>query len=347
MRRRNILIIMCAAATLLIAAAVFYLYGNPGNVKTARSPKIGVFIYRGDDTYISNMMESLKQFVADCERETGELFYMSFQDAQNSQTTQNGQIERYLSLGYNVLCVNLVDRTSAADVIDKAMEADVPVVFFNREPVEADMRKWDKLYYIGTDAVMNGLLEGQIVVDAYNADPGSLDKNGDGVVQYIMIEGEFHHQDAILRTEGSVQTILDAGIQLEKLDGGVANWERNQAAALAKDYFDKYGDQIELIICNNDDMALGVLDYIDGNGISFTNIVGIDATPGGLKAVNDGKMLGTVDINYKQQAKLIFDITNELLLGRDPSTVISSMSDDHIVRAPCYIVTRDTLIEQR
>ena len=337
--RNPLIAAVCCAALLILAASLYLFFGRAETVKNERSPKIGVFIYRGDDTFISNMMDSLKGIFSDFEREKGDHFYLSVQDATNSQTTQNGQIERLLSLGYDVLCVNLVDRTSAGFVVDRAMEANVPVVFFNREPVEADMRKWDKIYYIGTDAVMNGLLEGQIVVDAYKADPAAFDKNGDGVVQYIMIEGEFRHQDAILRTEGSVQTILDAGVQLEKLDGGVANWERSQAAALARDYFEQYGEQIELIICNNDDMALGVLDYIDANGIGFTNVVGIDGTPAGLKAVADGKMLGTVVIDYRSQAQFIFDVTYELLLGRNPATVVS-MADDHIVRAPCYIVTR-------
>lgn len=341
MKSKRILLLGCIVVA-LAAAVGFYIAFNGGNsVKNDHTLKIGVFIYKGDDTFISNMMDSLRDTVTEFERESGEHFYLSIQDAQGSQTTQNGQIERFLSLGYDVLCVNLVDRTSAAYVIDKAMELGVPVVFFNREPVQADMRKWDRLYYVGTDAAQNGLLEGQIIVDAYNADPASFDKNGDGVVRYIMIEGEFRHQDAILRTEGSVQTILDAGIQLEKLDGGVANWERSQAAALARDYFDQYGDQIELIICNNDDMALGVIDYIDSKGLDFTNIVGIDGTPPGLRAVEDGKMLGTVVIDYNAQAKLIFDVVYEILYGRNPSTVVT-MSEDRCVRAPCSPVLRQS-----
>ena len=54
-----------------------------------------------------------------------------------------------LELGCNALCVNIVDRFAASVVIDKAMAADVPVIFFNREPVEEDMNRWEKLYYVG------------------------------------------------------------------------------------------------------------------------------------------------------------------------------------------------------
>jgi len=310
-----------------------------GRTKSSEALKIGVFIYRGDDTFITNMMDSLREIAGEFVRENGANFYFSYMDAQGSQTTQNMQIDRCISLGYNVLCVNLVDRTSAAYVIDKAMEANVPVIFFNREPVQADMRKWDKLYYVGTDAAMNGRLEGQIIVDAYNADPSSIDLNGDGIIQYIMIEGEFRHQDAILRTEESIQTLLDAGIKVEKLDGGTANWERTQAAALARDYFARYGDQIELIICNNDDMALGVLDYLADTGLDFVNVVGIDGTPQGLLAVNEGRMLGTVVINYEAHAELIFELTHAYLTGADPSETMD-IDEARCIRAPMYVVTR-------
>ena len=61
----------------------------------------------------------------------------------------------------------MVDRSAASGVIDKAMEADIPIVFFNREPVSEDMNRWEKLYYVGADAKESAVLEGQILVDAY------------------------------------------------------------------------------------------------------------------------------------------------------------------------------------
>jgi methyl-galactoside transport system substrate-binding protein len=306
-----------------------------------QSLKIGVFSYRGDDTFISNLTNSLREIVGAHEKEHGESVYLSIQDAAGSQSTQNIQIERSLSLGYNILCVNLVDRLSAAYVIDKAMEADVPVIFFNREPVQADLRKWDKLFYVGTDATENGVLEGRIAADAYMRDPESFDFNGDGILQYIMIEGEFRHQDAVLRTEGSIQAIQDAGIPVEKLDGAIANWERNQAAALAKEYFGKYGSQIELIICNNDDMALGVIDYVDAAGLDFANIVGIDGTPQGLDALAQGKMLGTVVIDYNVQAQLVFDYIYKLIKGTAPVDF-----ESRYARAPMRVVAKEDYAEK-
>ncbi|MDD3920420.1 MAG: galactose ABC transporter substrate-binding protein [Eubacteriales bacterium] len=298
--------------------------------------KIGVVIYRSDDTFVGNMMDSLRRISSEYEQETGVRINLNIVDSQESQSLQNDQVGRLLSLGYDVLCVNLVDRTDAARIITHAMNADIPVVFFNREPVQSDLKKWDQLYYVGADARESAIMQASVIIDAYRADPNSIDFNHDGIIQYIMIEGESRHQDTVIRTEVSVQSLRDGGMQLEKLDGGIANWNRNQASALAEQYFTQYGDQIELMICNNDDMALGVADAIERMGLEFSNIVGIDATPQGREAVDEGKLLGTVSIGYEGQAQAIFDIASALVLGTDVGAK-HEIREDRSVRVPQYV----------
>ncbi|MDL2259041.1 galactose ABC transporter substrate-binding protein [Eubacteriales bacterium OttesenSCG-928-K08] len=337
MKKRRGYVYLAIALTLLAIVAAFIFRGSEEQQEIG-TVKFGIATYREDDTFISNMMGSLTEIASSYEEEFGVRLNLGIVHAQNSQSTQNDQIARFISLGYDVLCVNLVDRTNALYIIDRAMEANIPVVFFNREPVQEDLGKWDRLYYVGTDASENGRLEGQIIADAYHRDPGSIDKNGDGIIQYIMIEGEVRHQDAVLRTEGSVQAIRDAGIAVEKLDGGIASWERHTAAALAEQYFEKYGDQIEVVICNNDDMALGVIDMVERLELDFSNIVGIDGTPAGREAIRDGKMLGTVVIDYEAQAQLIFDIAYALATGVDPHEV-ADVREDQSARAPMYVIT--------
>ncbi|MDO5112452.1 MAG: galactose ABC transporter substrate-binding protein [Clostridia bacterium] len=303
--------------------------------------KLGVLVYSGDDTFISNMMTSLKAIAAQYEQDTGVRINVSILDSKESQATQNDLVTRCLSLDYDVLCVNLVDRTDAARVIDQARDADVPVVFFNREPVQSDLKKWDKLYYVGADARESALLEASIIINAYRKDPGSIDMNDDGVVQYVILEGESRHQDTVIRTEVSVQTLRDSGMKLEKLDGGIANWSRNQAAALAEKYFTQYGEQIELMLCNNDDMALGVADTVERLGLDFHNIAGIDATPAGMAAVDAGKMLGTVSIGYEGQAQAIFDLAYALATNGDPAEK-HTIREDRSVRVTQYVYTAET-----
>ncbi len=327
------IIIGFSLIVIVILYIQFAIPSVPDSPESSRPVSIGVAIYSGDDTFISNMMDYLAADVAEYEQKTQTRVYLNISEGQESQSTQNDQIERFISLGYDVLCVNLVDRTDASYIIDKAMEADIPVIFFNREPVQEDMQKWDKLYYVGSDARESAQLEAQIVIDIYKETPRSIDLNGDGVIQYIMLEGESRHQDAMIRTEVSVQTLKDAGISLEKLDGGIANWERDQASALTEKYFTEYGDQIELIICNNDDMALGAADAVKRLGLNFKNIVGIDGTAGGIKALANKQILGTVLVDIGEHANIIFNLAMALAHGYDVKQV-AVILEDKSIRVP-------------
>ena len=243
---------------------------------------------------------------------------LDIQDAKGSQSTQNNQVERFISLGCDVLCINPVDRMDASVIIDKAMTAEVPVVFFNRQPVEEDMNRWDKLYYIGVDAKETAVLQGQMVVDLYKRQPSAVDIDGDGTVKYVLLEGESSHQDSLIRTEWSIQTLKDGGVPIEKIAGGIANWERSQASALMEQWLNEYPDMIELVVSNNDDMALGAIDAIERADIDGINVVGIDGTTPGVEALENGKLLGTVSANKEIYAAAIMELAASCALGEDP-----------------------------
>lgn len=196
-----------------------------------------------------------------------------------------------------MICVNVVDRTAAAVIIDKAQTADVPVIFFNREPVEEDLRRWQHAYYVGLPAGDAGVLQGELVLDAWQSRRNELDRNGDGVLQYVMLEGEPGHQDALLRTEYSISTLIKAGVSTEKLASAAANWQRGQAGIRMRQWLREFGDAIEVVFANNDDMALGAIDACTEAGLgksSLPFIVGVDATPPAMEALREGTLEGTV-----------------------------------------------------
>ena len=312
------LLAVCLGAGILIG---FWQYReHEGQRQTKKnSIRIGVLLYRGDDTFIGTLRTGLEDKAKEYEQKTGIKVKLDILDSKGSQNTQNSQVERLISLGCDALCINSVDRSSASIIIDKAMDAGTPVVFFNREPVEEDMNRWEKLYYVGADAKESAVLEGQILVDAYRKNPASLDRNGDGVVSYVLLEGETNHQDSLIRTEWSIETLKDGGVPIEKITGGIANWERNQASALMEEWLSDYGDEIELVICNNDDMALGAIDAIEREGImaGTLKLVGIDGTPAGQEAFREGKLFGTVESDREAYAKRIFDTAEELAMGKE------------------------------
>lgn len=325
----------------LCAASALAGCSGKENAREKNSIRIGVSLYRGDDTFINNIRGELEKCAKEYEQETGVKVNLDIQDAKGSQNTQNDQVERFISLGCDVMCINPVDRTAASVIIDKAMAAEIPVVFFNRQPVEEDMDRWDQLYYVEAAAKESAVLQGSIVVDRYRENPGCLDLNGDGVVSYVLLEGESSHQDSLIRTEWSVQTLKDGGIPIEKLTGGIANWERSQASALMEQWLEKYPGQIELILCNNDDMALGAIDAMERAGITGISVVGIDGTTPGLEAVESGKLMGTVSCNKELYAGAVFGIAAGTALGeRIPEEI--ELEDGKYFRCPQQIVVKDS-----
>ena len=328
-----------AAAILLIGLGTAGCGGEEQETEKT-SLRIGVSLYRGDDTFINNIRQELEACAKEYEQETGTKVRLDIQDAKGSQYTQNDQAERFISLECDALCINLVDRTAATNIIDRAMEGNVPVVFFNRQPVEEDMNRWNELYYVAAGARESAVLQGRIVADRYRRDPDSLDLNGDGVVSYVLLEGESSHQDSLIRTEWSIRTLKDAGVPIERITGGIANWERSQASALMEQWLLEYPDAIELVISNNDDMALGAIDAMERAGVSDIKVVGIDGTTPGLQAVEDGKMMGTVSSDKEAYAKAIFEIAAAKALGEElPENIV--LEDGKYYSTPQRIVVEN------
>ena len=304
---------------ILMAAACLVLTSCQGKPKEEdkSSIRIGISLYRGEDTFINNIRGELEEKAKEYEQSRGIKVTLDIQDAKGSQNVQNDQVERFISLGCDVVCINPVDRMDASLMIDRAMTAGVPVVFFNRQPVEEDMNRWDQLYYVGVDAKETAVLQGWIVVDLYRKDPRALDINGDGVVSYVLLEGESSHQDSLIRTEWSIQTLKDGGVPIEKITGGIANWERSQASALMEQWLAAYKNDIELVVSNNDDMALGAIDALERAGAVEVNVVGIDGTIPGTEALEAGKLLGTVSANKEVYAGAIMELAASCALGQE------------------------------
>ena len=307
--------------------------------------RIGVALYQQEDTFIDTVARELQRVALEEEQARNVKINLYITDGKESQTTQNEQVDRFLERGYDVICVNIVDRTAAAVIIDKAQAAGVPVIFFNREPVEEDLRRWKHAYYVGLPASDAGVLQGELVLDAWRSHEEALDRNGDGVLQYVMLEGEPGHQDALLRTEYCISTLTGAGVATEKLASDAANWQRGQAAVRMRQWLREYGADIEVVFANNDDMALGAIDActeagLDKNTMPF--IVGVDATPPALEALREGTLKGTVRNDATGLAENIMGLAVSLSAGGEPSQNVT-LTDGSYVWLQYEAVTAESL----
>lgn len=278
---------------------------------------VGIACYDQGDLFISNLIQCFKNELNSQKGDSYDVM-VTVRDAVGSQKTQNDQVKEMIDEGCNILCINLVDRTDPSEIIDSAKEKNIPIIFFNREPVAEDMMQWDKLYYVGAKARQSGQMQGEIAADLILNDK-SIDKNHDGKIQYVVLEGEMGHQDAIVRTDSSVETILAKGIKMEKLSYEIANWKRAQAQNRMEQLIRQYGNTIELVLSNNDDMALGALDSYRLMGYTKDNmpmILGVDGMQEALEAVKDGRLTGTVYNDKEGQAQVMAAIVFASVSGK-------------------------------
>lgn len=338
-----IIIIFIIICILIINSVMGNLEKQEVEVGEKTSMKIGISIYNQYDTFISSLIDHLMEDAKRKEQEEGVTITLDIVSAGGSQVTQNYQVEDFIEQDYDILCINLVDRTDASIVIDMAMNANIPVIFFNRELVEKDLQRWDKLYYVGAVALESGIMQGEIVVEACEKDFDKIDKNKDGILQYVILEGEPGHQDSSIRTEYVMKTITEAGINVEKLGDEIANWNRAQGETRMSQWLKNLGSSIEIVIANNDDMALGAIDAM--KKVKVTNppvIVGIDGTKVGLEAVKSGDMIGTVLNDAKGQANGIVELAYSIVFEEALPEGID-LIDQKYIRKPHIIVTRENI----
>ena len=304
-------------------------------------PHIGVCMYDGTDTFMSSMRDRLVEYAQGVAQ-------LSLYDSKNDQNLQNDQVDQLLSAGVDALILNPVDRTAAGYLIETARARNIPVVFINREPLLEDMQLFDKVYYVGASAAESGRLSGEIMAE-YFITHSQADKNGDGVVQYVLLKGEPGHQDAELRSQYALKPLQDAGYGLEKLQEDTGNWQRLQAQDKMAAFLAAHGDRIECVIANNDDMALGAIDALKAAGYfsagRFMPVVGVDATVAAQTAMRQGSLLGTVLNDDVNQAKAALRLAVLLIRGEDiqTETLGYPLTDGRYVWIPYQPLTAETL----
>lgn len=277
--------------------------------------KVGVFYYNYADTFISSVRAAVdEQFKA------AGLDFQNF-DGANNQTTQSEQVETALAQGFNLLLVNIVNTKSedaALEVVKKAKEHGAQVIFFNREVTDKTVLDGEgKVAFVGTDAPEAGHLQGKMIGDYVLENFDAIDLNKDGKISYMMLMGELGNAEAIARTEFGVKdadAVLTAAGKpaLEfydekntdkyKVDPDGA-WSAKAANEIMTTAFAEYNEannnMIELVIANNDGMAMGAIEALGTLGFNtgddkFIPVFGVDATAEAVAAIQAKKMVGTV-----------------------------------------------------
>lgn len=290
-----------------------------GDAPAGDAKKAGVLFYKYNDTYIS----TVRRFLEDAAKADGVLTLLE-QDGQDNQGTQNDQIDTVISQGADVLLVNIVDTGAAGAAIDKAKAADLPIIFFNREPEDANVYgTYEKSRFVGTKIEEAGELQGEMIAELWNKDPAKYDRNGNGKLDYVLLHGGIDNAEAVARSKYSVEKIEAAGIQVNKIGEQIAKWDTEQAKNAMDAWIAKSIDDIDVVIANNDSMAIGAINALKANGFNADDpekhvlVFGVDAVEEAQKLIEEGAMDGTVKQDGEAMAKALYALAKNAAEGKD------------------------------
>ncbi len=317
---------------------------------TASDGSVAVFYYTYGDTYISSVRAAL-----DTALDSAGVSYTDY-DSNNSQTTQTEQVTTALASGATLLVVNLVDSGSddaAQNIIDLASAQGVPVIFFNRSVSEEVVTGYEDCVFVGTDYEEAGHLQGQMIGEYLVANYDAVDLNGDGVISYVMFKGQEGNAEAIARTQYGQEdcdAVLeengypalsfydDSNTDLYLVDQDGA-WSSSAATnymqTILSQYSEENGNMVELVIANNDEMALGAVSALQNAGYNLEDgsatvipVFGVDATEAAQAAITAGTMTGTIKQDAEGMANTIAQIVQNFQAGSDK---LDGVEEDNIV----------------
>ena len=312
---------------------------------------ISLFIYSSTDTFMQGYAEQIQDTLRD------KYNVVTF-NGESSQTLQNDQIVEEINNDESkFLLINLVDRLAARTIIEKSATKEKPIVFLNREPLESDLSGSRLAYYVGAKPESDGSLQAEIIDEFYGGNAKfleSYDKNKNGKLDVLLIKGEQGHQDTENRSQYSINGLKDLGYDVNILDTRFCDWNRETAFSYLQEIYADYENDLDVIISNNDDMALGAIDYFktledyDSSKSLYEQyplIIGVDATEVGFEAVQNQEMYGTVQNDYEKQVAIIDELIEYLLNHIDMSTFPYKTDSGNFFRTDGIKITQENYSE--
>ena len=284
---------------LAFAASVLALFAGAAQAET-----IGVSITNFDD----NFQTLLRNGIAAHAESLG--VDVQIEDAHKDVAKQLDQINNFIANGVDGIIVTLTD-TSAADALTQAASAaNIPLVFLNLEPSNVDSLP-DNQAFVGSNEIESGTLGAFEACKMLRAAGKSDGANG-----YILI-GDLAHSAAIQRT-ADVEQILatDMCKFISITDKQAGGWSRENAQNLMTNWLST-GTVPDVVFANNDEMAIGAVQSLKASGVDMKDVVvvGVDATPDALTAMQAGDIDATVFQNATAQGHGALDTVRALAKG--------------------------------
>lgn len=258
-------------ATLLAAVVLTACSGGHSTSGAPGAPIVGVSLLNLSNEYIVMLNKAMEQKA----RELGVRLIVN--DAQRSAEKQVQQAESFIAQKVDAIILNPCEVEASSPAVEKALAAGIPVINVNSET------RTPPTAFVGSRDEEAGTLAMQYIAER-------LGNNGN----VVMIEG-FMGQAAQIKRDQGAREVLSRNPGLHLLADQTAEWERAKGMALMENWIESYGDRINAVFAQNDEMAIGALLALEEAGHKGkTIVVGVDAIADGLQAVRSGRLAATV-----------------------------------------------------
>lgn len=288
---------------------------TPAPETVPRIVKVGVCIYKFDDSFMTIFRNEFETYLPSLS--TKDVKYeCTIVDGQDDPRIQSEQINTFVNEKYDVILVDLVQVLSAPDIIEITKKAEIPTMFVAREPEADSMKLWDKITFVGSDALHMQTPQGEIIAGL----PDKGDINGDGVINYIHIMGGEGCIDVAKHTLYAIKAMEAGGMKVTRLVEERGEWSPDKAYEITAAALAEYGDKIEVVVCNSDGMAPGALRAIKEAGRTVGKDIYIISIGGNspeiLELIENGEFTGTVRNDAAGQARKAAEVAIDAADGK-------------------------------
>lgn len=267
----------------------------PGLAQAA-TPLLGVGMAKYDDNFQTLLRNGVQQQAGAM---NADIF---MENGRDSVDLQMRQFRNLVNSKVDAIIIAMVDGKSAAQMMQLASDARIPLVFVNRNP---NPEKWPaQTAFVGSNELESGTLQME-----------ELARRAGYKGNVVILVGDPANASSLMRTE-DVEKVVAKYPDMKVVQKKVGNWERSQAATIVIDWV-KQGVDFSIIAANNDEMAIGAIMGLEKAGKQAKDywVGGIDGTPDGLKLMAEGKMAVSVFQDAAGQAAGAVDTALRLVRG--------------------------------
>lgn len=300
---------------LVLLLSVFFissLYSQPIQETSHTNSYIAVIFYSERSAIIKVMTDEITEYSKN--KTPVKVVY-----SEASQYEQNEMFNEFLDdKSCKAIIIQLVDASSGGLIMKKAERVNKPVIFVNTEPHFEALSQKRNSYYVGSSAEEAGWLQGKMIAEYWNEHKEKIDRNHDNVLQYFIVFGDVGEKVSFVRSEYAINAIVESGIEVERVGKGGGEWTEESGEQAIFKNFGILGHNLEVVIANYDELALGAVTALKKAtdfGFAIVPVFGIEGIDKAKESIEAGELTGTIYVDVKSQIRTAYNIALALILG--------------------------------